>query len=253
MRKMALLCASAALASGYAGASAKAAPAPAPAPRADVTERGPALLALIAEAGDDGLMLTQDEGLEAVNAGHATVDTSVVEGSTAKVTLTEAGIAALSAANAPAVSSASTFAVDDAVPMPSETKRRGRTGGYPFDKLTIADGAPFGQSFHVPVGTKDGVAETADDVATRLQSSVSGARARFSEEIPGETESVTVKDYQKDADGKFVKDADGKRIVTGSHTETRPKTRMTRDFKVMAVDASDPNGPGARVWRIALA
>lgn len=213
--------------------------------REPVTARGVALLALIAAAGEAGLMLTQDEGLDAVNAGHATVDTSVVEGNTAKVTLTDAGNAALASANGGAAP-ASSFEIEDGVAMPTETKRRGRSGGYPFEALQI------GQSFHVAPGTKDGKPETAEDVAARLQSSVSGARARFAEEIPGETETVKVKVYAKDGDGKFVKDADGKRVVESETEETRAKTRLTRDFKVLAVGDSDPKGPGARVWRIAL-
>jgi hypothetical protein len=68
------------------------APAPAPAERQPVTARGADLLAMIADAGDAGLMLTMEEGLDAVNAGHAVVDTATTgEGGTAKVTLTDAG------------------------------------------------------------------------------------------------------------------------------------------------------------------
>lgn len=216
----------------------------APAAREPITARGADLLALVAAAGDNGLMLTQEEGLDAVNAGFLAVDTSVTEGNTAKVTLTDAGRASLTSSGNVATS----YEIEDAVPMPTSTVRRGRQGGYPFENLNI------GQSFHVaPKAPKAGeAAETPADVAARLQSSVSGARTRFSEEIPGETETVTVKTYKKNEAGDFVKDADGKRVVETERQETRPKTRLTRDFKVMAVDANDPKGAGARVWRIAL-
>ena len=204
--------------------------------RQPVTARGADLLAMIAEAGDNGLMLTQEEGLDAVNAGHATVDTSVTEGNTAKVTLTDAGRAALSGSG----NVSTGFEIEDGIEMPTSTARRGRQGGYPFENLNV------GQSFHV--AAKAG--EDAAAVAARLQSSVSGARARFAEET-GETENVVRKTYQKNEDGSFAKDADGKRIVSGEETVSRPKTRLTRDFKVMAVDANDPKGVGARVWRTA--
>lgn len=204
--------------------------------REPVTARGADLMAMIADAGESGLMLTQDEGLDLVNSGYATVDTSVTEGDTARVTLTEAGNAALSASG----NTATGFEIEDNVEMPTNTARRGRTGGYPFANLAI------NQSFHVPA--KAG--EDAAKVAARLQSSVSGARASFAEET-GETETVTKKTYSRNADGSFVKDADGKRVVESETSVERPKTRLTRDFKVLAVDASDPKGAGARVWRTA--
>lgn len=235
----------AALAAGDSKAGAKAPTSSATAEREPIAARGADLLAMIADGGENGLMLTQEEGLDAVNAGHAVVDTSVTgDGGTAKVTLTDAGRAALASSG----NSATSYEIEDNVAMPTNTARRGRSGGYPFENLNV------GQSFHVAPVTKDGKTETPAEVAARLQSSVSGARARFAEEIPGETESYTVKTYKKTEDGKdFVKDADGKRIVESETPGTRPKTKLTRDFKVMAVDANDPKGPGARVWRIELA
>lgn len=205
--------------------------------REPITARGADLLAMIDAAGDDGLMLTQEEGLDAVNAGFAVVDTSVTEGNTAKVTLTDAGRASLAGSG-----NASTgFEIEDNVEMPTNTARRGRSDGYPFDNLNI------GQSFHV--APKDG--EEPADTAARLQSSVSGARARYAEDTD-KMETAIRKTYAKDADGNFVKDADGKRVVESEEEYERPVTRLTRDFKVMAVGASDPKGPGARVWRVAL-
>lgn len=204
--------------------------------RQPVTARGADLLALIADAGDEGLMLTEAEGMDIVNAGFATVDTSVAEGDTARVTLTDSGRNELNASG----NSATGFEIEDGIAMPTNTARRGRQGGYPFENLNV------NQSFHVPA--KSG--ETPEKVAARLQSSVSGARARFAENT-GETETVQRKTYAKDADGNFVKDADGKRVVESTEDVTRPVTTLTRDFKVMAVDANDPKGPGARVWRTA--
>lgn len=206
--------------------------------RAPVTARGSELMAMIDAAGDAGLMLTQDEGLDLVNNGYATVDTSVTDGNTAKVTLTDAGRAALGASG----NTATSFEIEDNIPIPTNTARRGRTGGYPFEQLEI------GQSFHV--AAKDG--EEPADVAARLQSSVSGARARFAEDT-GEKETVTVKTYKKNEDGSFAKGEDGKRIVESEEPKERPVTRLTRDFTVKPVDANDPKGAGARVWRVALA
>lgn len=249
MKRISLMAATAgvalALAAGDSKAGAPAKPAaPAEAERQPITAGGADLLAMISAAGDDGLMLTQEEGLDAVNSGFAVVDTSVTDGNTAKVTLTDAGRAALSGSG----NSATSYEIEDGVAMPTSSARRGRSGGYPFENLNV------GQSFHVAPVTKDGATETPADVAARLQSSVSGARARFAEEIPGETENYTVKVYKKTEDGKdFVKDADGKRIIESETPGARPATKLTRDFKVMAVDASDPKGPGARVWRIELA
>lgn len=213
--------------------------------RAAVTLTGVALLAAIAESENGFMMLTQAEGQDIVNSGFAVVDTSIVEGDTAAVRLTEAGTAELAKTaegTAPAAEAATkaSFDIDDGVPMPTGTVRRGREGGYPFDKLEI------GQSFHV--------AKTAEnpDPATRLASSVSGARVKYSVET-GETEQVEKKTYQRGPDGKgYAKDADGKRIVESTETVTVPVLKLTRDFVCKSVDASDPKGEGARVWRVEL-
>ena len=115
---------------------------------------------------------------------------------------------------------------------------------YPFDKLEV------GQSFHVPAT----VAVT--DPFKAIASSVTGARRRYSEKVVVDgvvqTETVTVKTFTKDANGKRVK-RDGHYVVTGTETVNREKTRQTRDFLAAAVGADDPNGAGARVWRVAIA
>jgi hypothetical protein len=200
--------------------------------RQPVTARGSELLALIAGAGAAGLMLTQEEGMDAVNAGHATVDTTVTEGNTAKVTLTDAGRDALTSTGG---GSATKFEIKDGFVAPEAGARRGRQSAYPFDMLEV------GQYFDVAPAN----GETNEKVISRLQSSVSGARARYAEET-GETRNVKVRDYQQNADGSFAKDAEGKRIVTAERTESRPVKVATRDFKVIP----NPDGPGARVGRI---
>lgn len=206
--------------------------------RVAVTARGVELLALIAASETGFLMLTQDEGAEAVSAGHAMVDTSVVaEGDTAAVRLTEAGAALLNpVAEAPKASNG--FEIDADVAMPTVT-RRPRESAYPFDKLEV------GQSFHVAP------TEEFPDPVSRLQSSVSGARLKWS--VPtGEKETVTVKEYQRVGDTKaYAKGPDGKRIIAAERSEERDVLKPTRDFKVVAVDASDKRGAGARVFRTA--
>lgn len=216
--------------------------------RVAVTARGIALLALIAaskEPAEGVMMLTQDEGAEAVAAGYAAVDATKTEGNTAAVSLTDAGRAALTAGESTATgaAAASGFEIDADVPMPGKAARRGRSGGYPFEALEV------GQSFHV-APTKDD--DTLDALLTRLSSSVSGARAKFAEAIDGQTEEVTVKTFKKGDDGKYLKDEAGKRIVDTETKTTRPKTKLTRDFFAAKVDASDPKGEGVRIWRVAL-
>lgn len=209
--------------------------------RTAVTATGVALLAMIAASTEPAvgvLMLTQAEAGDVVNKGLAVVDTAKVDGDTAAVSLTDAGRAAL-AAGEPAATTASAFTIDDGVTMPTDVARRGRSGGYPFDKLEV------GQSFHVAKSAEN------PDPASRLASSVSGARVRFSEKT-GETETVTVKTYKRGPDGKgYAKDADDKRIVESERQETRDKLKVTRDFTVKSVGTDDPRGEGARVWRTA--
>lgn len=205
--------------------------------RAPVMVRGIELLALIAASEVGYLMLTQDEGAEAVNAGDCIVDGSIdmVDG-LAAVRLTDAGKAKL----APPVAekSGGKWEIEDDVPMP-KTVRRAREDAYPFAQLEI------GQSFHVPATPGDPNPEI------RLSSSVSSARIKFSEPT-GEMETVVVKTYQRGPDGKgWVKDENGKRIVVSETEETRPVTKITKDFKVVRVGKDDRKGEGARVYRTA--
>lgn len=210
---------------------------------------GPALLAELANSENGELFMTQAEAAEGIAAGHFVADATRANGDRAPVKLTDAGFAAFQASNegdnaqaearqsAPASSG---FEIEDSVAIPTEAGvRRGRSGGYPFEALQV------GQSFHV--------AKSADNEnpAERLASSVSGARAKYAVQDGDKTEEVTVKTYKKGEDGKYLKDAEGKRIVESEAKETRPVMKVTRDFIVRAVDATDPKGIGARVWRTA--
>lgn len=196
---------------------------------AKITAKMTKLLVAIAASDAGFLMLSQAEGAEIVNAGLAVVDTSNVEGDKAAVSLTDAGRAALPAEDA-AAKPAGGYEIRSGF-TPPERQRRGREGGYPFDKLEV------GQAFFVP-------GSDTKALVARLQSSVSGARAKYAVET-GETETVTVKEYQRVEGGNgFAKDAEGKRIVTGERTETRPKMAITRDFAIKEVDG------GVEVGRI---
>lgn len=206
--------------------------------RVAVAERGIELLALIAASATGYVMLTQEEGAEAVSAGNAIVDNSVaMEGDTAAVRLTAAGAALVNPVASTPVSSGG-YEIDDGVVAPPKTRKPNKNG-YPFDKLEV------GQSFHVAP-----TAEFPDPVA-RLQSSVSGAKLKYS--VPtGENETVEIKLYQRVGNTKeYAKGADGKRIQVGSRSETRPVLKATRDFTVFPVDADDKRGVGARVLRTA--
>lgn len=203
--------------------------------RAPVTQRGAELLALIAAAPNGSLMLTQEEGLDAVNSGFAVVDTNNTEGDTAAVSLTDAGRAALTGSGG----SASKFAIRNDIPMPAAaTQRRGRQSSYPFDMLDVNG------SFHVPLAA----GENAEKLTSKLASSISGARARYTTET-GETRSVEVNVYERDENGKIVVGDDGKRVISGKETVNRPVKTNGRDFKLAVVGADDPDGAGVRIWR----
>lgn len=217
-------------------------------PTAGVT--GPALLAEVANSENGELFMTQAEAAEGIAAGHFIADATRANGDRAPVKLTDAGFAAFQASNegdaaqaearqsAPASSSG--FEIEDSVAIPEAGGvRRGRSGGYPFDALQV------GQSFHVAKSDKN------ENPAERLASSVSGARAKYSVQDGDKTEKVTVKTYKRGEDGKYLKTEDGKRVVESEKQETRPVMMITRDFIVRAVDATDPKGEGARVWRTA--
>lgn len=218
--------------------------------RTPVAARGVELLALIAAAmtTDAGYaMLTKDEAADAIAAGHAVANTDITEGNTAAVKLTEAGQAELAKGEQAPVAAAAPvsgkYEIDDNVPMPT-VKRGGRTSSYPFEALEV------GKSFHVPKRNAD------DDVVARLASSITSARAKFAEPVLDDEgkpkfETVVVRNYERGEDGKIKVDAEGKRIRAADTSEERAMTNNTRDFMAYPVDASDPRGEGARVFRTA--
>lgn len=212
--------------------------------RDPVTARGAELLALIAASETGNLLLTQEEGQDVVNAGHAAIAGEAQDG-LAPVALTDAGKAVLAEAAAKARGYTGNFEIET-VPVPAVQRRRGpinagdRLPKYPFDVLEI------GQSFHVAVSDAMPKPEKV------LSSSVTTANEKYSEPHPTETEEVTVRTYAKNAAGDFIKGPDGKRIVASETKETHPKRVPTRVFKLFPVDANDPKGKGVRVFRMPL-
>ena len=210
-----------------------------------------ALATQMAASSTGGLMLTQAEGQDIVAGGFATVDATVVDGDKAFVSLTPAGEALVAAPTVPVASTAPAVPVAPVAPagkpvlvsdIPIPTKnRRGRAGGglYPLESMEV------GQSFHIST-----TAENPDPVA-RIASSLTNARTKFAvPAVPAATETVKVRVYKRGDDGKVTKNAEGHRIVESETEETREVTVLTRDWVVAGVDANDPGGVGARVWRV---
>lgn len=178
--------------------------------------------------------VTEKEGAGLVAAGLIEINPAITDGDRVAAITTEAGakLAQEHAGNdkAAADEAKAKFEIDDNVPL-APKRRGGNTGTreaiYPFDALNV------NQSFHVPVSDK------MPKPARSLASAVSAATAKYAVEV-------------KDANGQTVmepferKDKAGTVIETG----TRPKMQNTRVFTVRAVDASDPRGPGARIYRI---
>ena len=100
---------------------------------------------------------------------------------------------------------------------------RGAGEKYPFDSLEV------GKGFFVAA------TEKMPEPAKSLASTVSSAQARYAEET-GEMETVTVKEYEVDENGKRVKGADGHWIVTAENEVELPKMQNTRLFKLVPAD-----------------
>jgi len=229
------------------------APAAAPAPQPEPQNEGAdgafpnveqaGLMRQLYDAEAGGLYLQNTDVVQSlIAASWAEVDTANVKGDAAFVALSSDGVELVEKANPPSVNQSKpkakeTFELTSDVPMPT-IRRRGREGsGYPIDTMEV------GQSFHV--SARDGE----DDPLARISSTISAARLKYSEEVPGEFEEGLQRNFKKDADGKRVKGPDGKFIFEGSVTVQKPKRKQLRDWCVASVDADDPKGPGARVWR----
>jgi hypothetical protein len=189
---------------------------------------------------EGGLYLSQAEGSDIVASGFAKVDFTNTQGDKALVLLTDKGANLIASkktgGNVAAIKTEDKMDnIRNDIPVPVKAPRKaGRQGSkYDFDKLEV------GGSFHVANSGNKTSAETLKAIA----SSMTGAKRKFA--VADGSETVVVKTYQKDANGKRVKPL----VVTGTETVTRPKLRDTRNFVAAVVDAADPDGEGVRVWR----
>jgi hypothetical protein len=190
-------------------------------------------LVAIVEATNRGenYFVSAADGMGLVNAKLIEVNTALLDPSDpnkAAARATPEGIAMVNESNtadnaataaAPAADKPK-FVIRTDVPL---TSKRGRaTGGtlYPFDEL------PVGGSFHVPA------TEKMPKPHKTLGSAVSIATRKYAAQDG----------YETDAEGKPKLDKKGNQIA---------KWKNSRVFSVRAVDASDPDGVGARVFRTA--
>lgn len=169
-----------------------------------------------------------------VKAGEVEQNKDMKEGNKFATRATEAGIAKHNAEGGEGEqdNGPSAFVLEDNVEMP-KSGRGGRKGDtYPFDKMAV------GQSFFI--------AATAEkpNPAKAMASTVSSATARYAVGT-GEFQTVKVKQYQVDEDGKRVRNEAGELIVIGEVEESREIMKQTRKFEVRAVEG------GARIWRTA--
>lgn len=165
-------------------------------------------LAEIVAAGANGMYTSPDVHASLVEAGLVEINPGMTnEAGEIATRATQKGIDNVNTATntgtaAPASAPvASSFAVEDDVPMPTTSGRgRGRGGNvYPFDALAV------GQSFFVP-NTED-----KPNAAKSLASTVSGATARYAEVVEGQ-------------------------FKTNKKGEQVPVTRDTRKFVVRSVE-----------------
>lgn len=202
--------------------------------------------ATVQDVGTAGIYMTPAQGAGIVDAGLAQPDTSNLQGDAAFVTLTDAGLAQLNGTQAPAPvapTPTATITVRNDIPVPTKRNRQKGASKYPIDTMEV------GQSFHVASTPED------EDPANRIASTIAMARAKYATPVTNPDGSPVmveqkVKTYQK-ADGKFVKDANGKRVLESESTKMVQETKHTRDWLVSAVGDSDPDGKGCRVWRTA--
>lgn len=170
------------------------------------------LAAIIAATQADSFVYTSKEEHDKLIAdGLAEINTQFVnEAGFVATRATPKGIASMTQTNsAPTVApnvAKTAFVLEDNVPMPAATGR-GRLAGatkYPFDAMQV------GQSFFVAVEP------------AKLASTVSSAKARYSEDIPGETK-------------------------TNRKGDTVQATRFTRNFVVRK--AEKDGVAGSRIFR----
>lgn len=130
------------------------------------------------------------------------------------------------------------YAIDDGIALPPVKRNFGSTREptYPFDLLNV------GQSFHVPA------TEDMPNPSRALGSAVSQQNKKWARGT-GRFETVEVQLYKLGADGKRLKH-DGHYVKDGVNVQDQEITVQEREFTIRTVDASDPRGSGARVFRI---
>lgn len=194
--------------------------------------------------------VTAAEGQNLLAAGLIAIDaTRTAMGNPTAVfaSITEAGMNYLlsnPAPVAPVVAPKVAFAVQKSIPLPEpkvkkEKKEKGeRVILYPFDSMEIFD------SFHVPVTAEN------PEPWKNVSSQVNVANKKYRTPLlPEEMITVEKKTAIKDAEGNFVLGEDGKRTYAVTQV-TEKKMVPTRKFALRQVGAGDPNGAGARVWRV---
>lgn len=198
-------------------------------------------LAAIVAAGDAGMYAQAVQVQEFEAAGLVETNPALVnEAGEIAVRATAAGYAEINK-GAQVTQEINGFQLDDNVELPTLGARNARKSAYPFEVMAV------GQSFFV--------ANTAEkpDAKASMASTVSAANARYTVADPsGATETIVVKEFALDAEGKRIKDAEGHWIVTSTKSEVRAKTVPTRRFDLRAVDeTAQGRGKGARIWRTA--
>lgn len=203
--------------------------------------------------------LTAAEGESLLAEGLITVDPAQpnpMNPTAFLVKLTAAGLAAASTVKEKPVVSA----IVAGIAIPAKKPRSGnannltpRAAVYPFEQLPAPVTDPIsGQvqyaSFHVAANAGN------PEPWKKLASATSAANKRSRQPMLDANnqpvlQSVEVKKVQKDANGKAIVGADGKRL-TYVVTEMLPVTSEGKLFAAHRVDATDPNGVGCRVFRI---
>lgn len=131
-----------------------------------------------------------------------------------------------------------------------------RKSQYPYEQLPEPTQKPDGTlacaSFHV----KPEEGKTVEDLVKKMSSNTSAANRRYEEpdlDANGQTQMETYnkRTFTRDANGGYVLDENGKRTSTVEQ-KTRIKMKRTRKFVSAEVSTQDPEGPGVRVFRVAL-
>ena len=215
-------------------------------------------LAALNAAGPTSVYMTGEEGQELVTAGYIQPDpmqVGPVPGS-CRVMITQAGINALTPAPPMAQQIESHWEIATNVPL----KKKGHSKNlkpaeskYPFDELPEpfidpVTGGPCFPSFHVkatPENPKPWVSLTS---CTKNANAKAMMVERRGDGQPV-METVKARKLVKDAEGKPVLDANGKRQFNEVEVLQEKKTPV-KLFISRRADAKDPCGVGVRVFRV---